>query len=194
LLASASSALAVPRLGHLVPISLHAGVNRISHFMPDGRDAQIIRAWRENGNAHGYEVFLILVPTKRGGSDWNVIGFDRGKSFDDEITYAPHTGEDVSQAVRFVWTSQAGKRTPLVVKAARQIATSYADPSVTTVTVYSLRRSDGVFGTTTDYFGVLNEWKAGMRYCNAELALRDEVGLPLPSDYAGPNKIDGCYR
>jgi len=194
LLAAVSSASALPRLAHLAPISLNAGVNRIPHFMPDGRDAQIIRAWRENGNAHGYEVFLILAPTKRGASDWNVVGFDRGKSFDDEITYAPHSGEDVSQAIRFVWTSQHGKRTPLVVKAVRNIETSYADPSVTTITVYSLRKSDGVFGTTTDYFAILKEWKAGMRYCNAELALRDEVGLALRSDYAGPKTADGCYR
>jgi hypothetical protein len=187
-LAFATGAAAAPNLGRLTPIPLQTGVNRIAQFSSDGREARIVLAWRDNGNAHGYDVFLVLMPTKRGGTDWNVVGLETGQSFSDEIRDAPHTGEDVATAVRFV---RRGTK-PLVVMASRRIVESYPAPAETMIKVYELRRSDGVPGTTIDYFAVTRQWKARERYCNAELALHDEVGLPLRKNYQGTLRTGGC--
>ena len=167
-------------------------MNRINHFTSDGRDARIILGWRDNGNAHGYDLFLVLVPTKRGWSDWNVVGFEDGQDFSDEVTDEPHADEDVVRAVRFV---RAGpKQRPMVAIAKREWKETYYDRAETTISIYELRQNQGTFGTTRDYFTVTHRWKAKKRYCHADLALRDELGLPLPSYYGGPNKIDGCTQ
>ena len=177
------------KFGRLTPIPLRAGVNPIPRFAPDGRDARIVLGWRDNGNAHGYDVFLVLMPTKRGWADWNIVGFEDGNDFRDQIRDEPHTGEDVVVAVRFV---RAGpKQTPLVAVASRKWTVTFYDRAETTMSVYELRQTDGG-PVTRDYFTVSKRWKAQKRYCNAELALRDELHLPLPSDYGGPNKVDGC--
>jgi len=187
-IAFATAAIAAPDLGRLTPILLQPGVNRVPQFAADGREARIVLAWRDNANAHGYDLFLVLMPTKRGGADWNVVGFETGNSFSDEIADAPHTGEDVATAVRFV---RAGAN-PLVVVARRRIVTSYPDPAETTISIYSLRQSEGVPGTTQDYFSVAKQWRARNRYCNAELALRDELNLPLRKNYQGSLRVGGC--
>lgn len=30
-------------------------------------------------------------------------------------------------------------------------------------------------------------------FSTAELALRDVAGVPLPADFAGANRVDGCF-
>jgi hypothetical protein len=164
-------------------------VNSVANFAVDGRDARIVRAWRDNGNAHGYDLFLVLMPTTAGSADWNVVGFETGDEFSDQIRTQPHTGEDIVKAVRFV---RGPNGQPLVAVATRTISEGYYDRAETTISIYELRRNEGSFGTTQDYFAVARRWNAQKRYCNAELALRDELKLPLPSDYAGPNKVDRC--
>jgi hypothetical protein len=168
---------------------LHAGVNQIPHFSGDDREARIVLGWRDNGNAHGYSLFLVLMPTGLHRTDWNVVGFEDGDSFSDQITDEPHTGEDVVKAVRFV---RAGPRQlPTVAVATRKWSETYYDRAETTISIYELRRNNEGPGTR-DYFDVVKRWTARKRYCNAELALKDELRLPLPSDYGGPNTVDGC--
>ena len=87
---------AAPKIGRLTPIPLEPGVNRIPHFAADGREARIILAWRGNGNAHGYDVFSVFMPSQSGASVWNVVGFETPQSFSDDIRDAPHTGEAVA--------------------------------------------------------------------------------------------------
>jgi len=191
LCASADAAVAA-KVGAYSPIKLTSGVNHITAFSADGRDARIVLAWRDNANAHGYDVFLVLMPTRRGGTDWNVVGFEDGNEFQDQITDAPHTGEDVARAVRFVTTLSRGRRVPLVATATRSIKTSYPDPATTVVSLYALAQSEGVPGTTTDYFKVVRKWTTKRTYCNAELALQDELGIPVRQDYAGSKNSGGC--
>ena len=187
--ALAATASAAPNVDRLTTIPLRLGINSIAQFAPDGREARIAVGWRDNGNAHGYRVFLVLMPTKHGGMDWNVVGFEDGQSFSDELRDEPHTGEDVVRAVRFVRTGQK----PAVIVASRKWSESYYDRAETTISIYHLRRTDGG-PVTRDYFSVTRQWKARKSYCNAELALRDEVHLPLAPDYDGPNTVDGCIE
>jgi hypothetical protein len=191
LLPIATRAAPTPR-GVLTPIPLHSGVNRLPNFASDGREGRIVLAWRDNANAHGYDVFLVLLPTKAGANDWNIVGFEDGEDFADTLRDQPHTGEDVVRAVRFVRTWQSGKEVPLVVTATRTIVTSIPRPAQTPIAVYSLQKSDGVPGTTADYFRVIRKWRAKRLYCNAELALKDELRVPVRQNYQGSHAIGGC--
>jgi len=46
------------RFTELTPIPLKPGPNTIERFAPDGRSAIVTLGWRENGNAHGYDLYL----------------------------------------------------------------------------------------------------------------------------------------
>ena len=57
---------AEPRVSDIAVIPIHDGVNRIERFAADGRPATIVRGRRDNGNARGHSVHLVLLPTKEG--------------------------------------------------------------------------------------------------------------------------------
>jgi hypothetical protein len=40
------AAAPAPPVDHIVPIALHAGINRVTGFLPDGTAATIVAAWR----------------------------------------------------------------------------------------------------------------------------------------------------
>src|ERR1700736_6877471 len=65
---------AEPAITGLSPITLVAGPNQLPRFSQDGREALITLGWRDNGNAHGYDLYLVMLPTKPGAGDWNVVG------------------------------------------------------------------------------------------------------------------------
>src|SRR5438034_8908712 len=99
LLALPAAAIATPARHVLTEISLipvRLGENLVAHFATDGRPARIIVAWRGNGNAHSYDLFLVTMPGGEMHSDWNVVGTDipnaKGRAFADVVTDAPHTG------------------------------------------------------------------------------------------------------
>jgi hypothetical protein len=48
-------------------------------------------------------------------------------------------------------------------------------------------------GTTEIYFDSVKEWTAKRLYCNAEMALHDEMGFPLSATYKGSMKRGGCF-
>jgi len=82
------------RFTDLVPIPLKSGPNTIERFAPDGRSAIVTLGWRENGNAHGYDLYLVLMAGNSGVPE--VVGFDTltrdGGGFEDTIRDDPHTG------------------------------------------------------------------------------------------------------
>lgn len=62
LLLAASLSAWLPTVTAIQPVTLHPGVNMVSHFAPGGKDVMIVQAWRENGNAHSYNTWLVLAP------------------------------------------------------------------------------------------------------------------------------------
>lgn len=188
---------AEPKLSDLVPIKLAAGVNRIPKFAPDGRDGLIVLGWRDNGNAHGYDLHVVMLPTKPGASDWNVVGiFPKGfdAPIEDTIRDDPHLGEDVVSAVRFARGTLDGKPATLLVTATRELDADVGipGPSLTSFDVYRLTRSDGGIGSTADFFERVSHVRSTTKFCNAQMALFNRFGLALPASYAGPKTADGC--
>ena len=76
------------RLTALQPIALGFGVTHVLHFAADGRDALIAQSFRDNGNAHGYNIWLVMIKSDA-EPRWNVVGFDDGNSALQDVCVEP---------------------------------------------------------------------------------------------------------
>lgn len=170
----------------LIPIK--PGVNRVPKFGPLGEDSVILSSWVDNGNAWGHRRYEVIIPSRDG--QWDLVSFNNDKVVDG-IIEVPHTGEDALSVVRFVWGYENGRRAALAVDASRNPETGAPEPAETTITIYSMRLNDEP-GTTRVYFKPIKDWTTKRLYCNAEMALHDELGLPLSADYEGARKPGGC--
>jgi len=173
--------------GPYTVISVKPGVNRIPNFAPDGSAAIIISSWVDNGNAWGHRRYEVIIPARDG--EWNLVSFNDKEV--DGIFEVPHTGEDAISVVKFVWGYEDGRRVALAVQASRNPQDSVPNPAETTITIYSMRENDEV-GTTKVYFKPVKEWTAKRHYCNAEMALLDELRIPLSATYQGVRNAGGC--
>jgi len=174
-------------------ITLHTGVNRVPHFASDGREALVVVGWRGNGNAHGYSVFTVLMQNGEQPHGWNIVAMDHKDRFDDTVSAAPHTGEDIISSVRFLRGYFKQHRQVLVVIATRNWKDSIPESANTTIDVFALVRSQGDIGETADYFSRVLTTQSQPKYCNADMALKQEAGLPLPAEYAGSKTTTGCF-
>ncbi len=195
MLATGSGAAQKHELSDLQPIPLFTGPNRIEPFAPDGRSAIVVKAWRDNRNAHGYDLFLVMMPTQAGASDWNVVALesaDPNASDADTLRDDPHTGEDTVTAVRFARGKVDGAPATLILVASREIGSApIPDPALVRFQVHRLAPNERGLGTA-DYFQRIDTAISAKSYCNAEKALSQQFGLPLDADYAGPDTDDGC--
>jgi len=184
---AALPAAAVPvKITDYQVIPLQEGVNEIPHLVPDGRNGKIIKTWRNNGNAYGYDLFLVTLEDK-------VVGVDTDNGFKDVIRDEPHTRQDAIKSVRFAWGKLGDEKLMLLITATRKIEPGYglSDPGTVVFDVYRLV-SNGPLGTTGDYFMRINEFSSEQKYCNSDMALNQNLGLPLPEPYEGRGQPDGC--
>jgi len=186
-----------PQIGDLTPIQLNPGVNTVPNFSGDGRDAIIAYAWRDTGNAHGYNLILVMMPTARDKHDWNVVSVvpaDSGESPQDVVSDNPHTLEDAIRSVRLARGVVDGRRSTLLIISTRAFPDTGAlsDPSIVTFEIYRLQSAASPVGETHDIFKRISAWSSTNRFCNSEMALSNELGWPLSSDYEGPKTPDGC--
>jgi hypothetical protein len=181
------------RLADLQVIPLHDGLNTIPNLAGDGRTGTIVEAWRDNGNAHGYSVFMVLLPSTDEPHQLQVVGIDDGKAVREFAADNPHTGEDVLASLVFARARLDGKPATVLIEAVRDFpATAIPDPSPATITVYALRRFAGGVGSTPDDFEPAFKLRTTRAYCHTEMALHQELGLPLSRAYGGSAKPDGC--
>ncbi|MBY0392790.1 MAG: hypothetical protein K2Q27_05950 [Novosphingobium sp.] len=164
----------------MIPIRLVAGVNVVRDALGPGQHATINLAWRENGNAWGYDIYSVSVR----GSIATIDGRD-------VITDQPHVGEDMIKSVRFARASFKGRPAIMLLQAERHIDASTYDPARTTISAYVLQRNTGGLGTTYEFVPI-RRYLARRLYCNAEMALKIEEGLDLPRSYSGPMTSTGC--
>lgn len=184
-----------PAIAGIHAIALHGGINRVPGFMTDGSAATIVQAWSDNGNAHGHYSWMVI-GGGRGGS--GLVGFEASKddpATGDIIGASPFDGERVTGDVRFATARIAGKRVSLVVKGTLDWPPSgvTADHATATIRWYRLVHHGGDWIGPPDLFHIIGTAHSNKRYCNVDLALRDVAGIPLPSDFAGANRIDGCF-
>jgi len=201
-----SSAKAKPitrDLSDSVQIDLVHGINQIADFDGKGHAAQIVYAWRENMNAHGYSVYSVLMLRPETKNDWNLVTFethDRSRKNGtqiDSITDAPFDGEQAVASVRFLKVERNGRSVPMAITARRDLssAESYVDAVPVEFSLYLLAENgDAVPGWPYYYFDRTDHFRSDRRYCNSDMALAQELRLPLPQGYEGPKTKDGCGR
>ena len=187
------AAASSPTVTDLEPIALKPGVNRLPQLAPDGRDGLIVLGWRDNGNAHGYDLALVLLQDKEGAS-FNVVkveGAPGESQGGDVVTDEPHVGEDVVRSFRFARGRLDGHRATLLLVASRDPGASIPDPSRVTYAIYALVHEPDV-GTTPDHFKLVAKDRSDEPYCNADMALSRRFNLPLRPSYAGAKTANGC--
>ncbi|HEX5000509.1 MAG TPA: hypothetical protein VFY29_19960 [Terriglobia bacterium] len=179
------------RIADLVPIEIRPGLNRIPNAEGDGRDAQVFSAWRDNGNAWGYRIFIVTMPERSASglaeTAWSVVGIGaEGSGIErDTIRDTPHTGEDAVVSVRFARAALDGKPATLLITAERRGWITVPDPSPALIRIYVLRNASerGEFvGTTPDVFLPVISFSTTQNYSDADAALQAELNLPLPEE------------
>ncbi|WP_375381501.1 hypothetical protein [uncultured Sphingomonas sp.] len=185
-----------PTITDVHAITLHGGVNRVPGFLPGGGAATIVQAWRDNGNAHGYYVWMVVGDVEKYGQAPLVI-FE-GETLDpadSTVSASPFDGERVTDDVRFATVRIAGKPASLAIRADLDEAPSgvTADHATATIRWYRLVHRDDDIGEAPNAFVEIGSLRTTKRYCNVDLALRDTANIPLPLDFAGANRADGCF-
>jgi hypothetical protein len=190
LLTAAASAQTPPdlhkRLTGVTQIDIKPGINRIRNAEGDGRDAQVISADRQNGNAWGFGVYMVVMRPRweEAKSDWAIVGIaEKDHNLSTQITDRPHTGEDDLKVVRFAHGTLDGKPKTLLIIAERTPAGSVPDPAPAKIRIFALRAvtDEETIGSTPDVFEPVIEYQTTKLYSDADDALLDELKLPLPS-------------
>jgi hypothetical protein len=205
LLTAASAGASEPGydLSGAMPIRLGHGVNSISNFDDAGHPAQIIYAWRENMNAHGYGIYSVLMPRPGTRKDWTLVTFethepDANQGSEDEALYdSPFDDEQAIASVRFVRMRGTGKAATLAVTARRDLSNvkSFADAAPVKFSIFKLVANEGAMqGWRHYYFDRVEHFTSDKPYCNSDMALTQVLHLPLPKDYRGLRNEDGCIR
>jgi len=175
---------AEPLVSDLSPIPLQLGVNRISQFSPDGRDANIVLAWQDEERGRGHDVFLVTL--QDAGGRWRSVSRTQdGLAFDFTITDIPNRGDDMLRAVRFARGKVDGQDAGLLLIATRNEGDG---PTSVVYDVYRLMKVAGL-----DVFQQISSRRLPGRYCNADMALTVASGLPLRTSYRGPRSRSGDF-
>jgi hypothetical protein len=198
LLASAPSMAAAPTngLSNFSPFALADGINHVAHFTKDGREATIFKAWRDNGNAHGYYVYMITLPARgsRSNSAFNVVGSPGfgSRPLSEFVTDDPHTGEDWVSSIVFGRGRINGITQTLMIRATRIWQNSIPEPAITRFEISKLTPNDNGPGMTPEYFAPVTGFSSTDAYCNAYMAMYRELKIPLPKTYSGNRSRNGC--
>lgn len=188
---SAQAADAPTKPADFVAIDVGPGFNTIPGFTPDGRPARILKAWRENGNAHGYYTYVITTSAGMGRGDWNIVPITVPTPFSsqDVLRDDPHAFEDMVRSVRFARGKIGGDEAETVLLVAtREFKDAIPNPAPVRFELYRVVVTDEM----GDILERVRSWRSAKSYCHADAALLHEAGLALPPDYEGGEREDGC--
>jgi len=178
------------------PLALHDGVNEVPNFSPDGGKITIVQAWRGNGNAHGYNTWMVLSSNAEGRL-FGVVGIERTdtRNLDEIVRDDPFDSERAMGVVRFARARVDGIDRSIFIDAHLdpEPEHAFADHNTVTIRIYQLLRASNDVGSTPDVFRPILTMYGAKRYCNADLALHQMLSVPLAPDYAGANQVDGCF-
>lgn len=146
------------------------------------KKVMVVKAWRENYNAHGFYVLDFYNPVKTYGSNVDqedkpteiaplqIIPAEKSTKFD--LNFTTYQGADcVLQDYRFL---EKDKKTYLW-EAERDFGTSFADTEKVNFSLWALQKNDdGIPGWPAVYFKLVKKWQAEKKYCDVANAFREE--------------------
>lgn len=180
ILFSVSSQVSAQDGNKVIPVA--NGINRLQLH---GYDAMIVRAWRENFNAHGFDVVSIFVRDGIGGraQSWSIVPIFHPHNGDEheELHVTAGGGADCRLHDFRLLVNANGERAQLIL-ANRDAGTSYAAAANVRFDYYVLaENTDGSPGHPKLYF----EWKksasAREQYCDVNRAFDRELHLGTSS-------------
>jgi hypothetical protein len=161
---------------HASTVPLHYGSNQLS-FGPDTGAGMAVLAYRDNFNAHGFDVLTMYIkPAAASDSgDWQLVSiFDGGK---EALLLTSGGGADCTLHDFRLVREAAGKPLRLIV-ARRDPGASYADAAVVHFSHYALRHNGGgEVGFPLYYFALERESVAKAPYCDVGEAFEKELGI-----------------
>lgn len=150
---------------------IHDGLTK-TDLTGDGVPEIVLKAWRENFNAHGYYVIQLLKLRGNSTNSFDIIGIDYGS--DVPIPFAHElqsrsTADRITQDQRFVYM---GKQAFLIEATLSQKGSCCADVPVTFRFFKMSYNREGVPGTTQYYFELTKEWTTANAYPDLNQAFR----------------------
>jgi hypothetical protein len=173
-------------------IPVDNGVNQLTLL---GEPAMAVRAWRENYNAHGFDVVSFYIRDKTAGEKafWNLVPVfgQAGKSDGGErLEITIGGGADCVLHDFRLLRSDDDKRVMLVI-AQRDMGDSFADPAAVHFTWYDLAKNeDEAPGEPWRYFRQTHVTQATKPYCDVEEAFDKELHLGTTGGKGGPGDTD----
>ena len=187
----ATSALAADGTG-LKVFPVNNGVNQLTLL---GEPAMAVRAWRENYNAHGFDVVSFYVRDKAAGEKafWNLVpvfGQMAKADASERLEITVGGGADCVLHDFRLLRSDDDKRAMLVI-AQRDMGDSFADPAPVHFTWYDLAKNeDEAPGEPWLSFRQTRTTQATKPYCDVEEAFDKELHLGATGGNGGPGDTD----
>ena len=154
--------------------SLKNGINRID-LNADARKDIIVRAKRENYNAHSYHILTFY--SRNGDDRLTVIPVEKPDDSDDGYIDMLTTHHGADCTIRdFALINGDFEGAPRLIRAERPLDNGYAAKAQVRFTIYALvRNKQNVAGTPDRYFAVKSQEKTDKHYCDVGKALGDYV-------------------
>jgi hypothetical protein len=172
-------------------ISLRNGTNEID-INGDGLKDLIFIAWRENYNAHGFDIFSFYLQFKsdiRPKEKWYLVPFFNESGVPSREYLGTEMGADCILTDLRVIRPRSPKNAPVtIVIGARDFGESYADKASVTFLIYELRYNKaGSPGAPPYYFQQAKTIQGQNKFCDINEAFQKELGLGwYRADKEGP--------
>lgn len=185
LLAATSAISAAPEQANAFKgfevIALRNGSNEID-INGDGLKDLIFIAWRENYNAHGFDMFTFYLQVTsdiRPKEKWYLVPFFDEKGVPNKTSLTTAMGADCVLSDIRVIRPVSPKNAPVtVVIGTRDFGESYADEASVKFLVYELRHTEeGLPGEPPYYFQQSKTIPGQGKYCDINKAFQKELGL-----------------
>jgi hypothetical protein len=172
--ASSISAANSPHLNAEV-VRLSNGDNNID-IDGDGVLDNVLLAWRENFNAHSYDVLVFLRRTEGKDHMWHIVPFFDSAGRQQANVLETIRGAECNKRAAVVVRQLEGPTKYLVIVAQKQL--DGEQESKFRYLRYDLKRNtDGIVGWPELYWGLTTEQLGKSVYCDAEKALSAELSL-----------------
>jgi hypothetical protein len=178
------------RAGDLVGYKVLPINNGLNSLRLQGHELLGFRAWRENFNAHGFDLVTLYMRNKVDGKlgAWNLVPiFSRQKGDEKEQFELTVSGGADCVLQDFRLLAATDNRPAQLIVARRDLGESYADAATVHFDYYMLaENADGDPGWPSFYFKAEKTTSAKAPYCDVNEAFDKELQLGTTSGAGGP--------
>jgi hypothetical protein len=169
-------------------LKIDNGENRLTL---DGQPALVVRAWRENYNAHGFDVVTFYVRAKDGaGASLQLLPLFAAAPGDGKERYEITTSRGADCQLRdFRLVRDPSRQSTRLIVAEREFGDAFTAPGIVHFTDYDLvRNADGVPGWPPLYFKAGRRTDSQQTYCDVNEAFDKELHLGRTSGNGGHDR------